>query len=108
MIGRVACDNPYMLATIDQQIYGDRTPIKTREEIILNFLPYVDQWCSQDVKLNTMMRHLLQIFAGQPGTKIWKRYLTQNGYNSDADSKTVRKALELKQDQAVKLEEIKK
>jgi len=107
MIGRVACDNPYLLATIDQQIYGDRTSVKTREEIILNFLPYVDQWCSQNVKLNTMMRHLLQIFAGQPGTKIWKRYLTQNGYNPDADSKTVLKALELKQDQAVKLEEIK-
>ncbi|AUC60747.1 tRNA-dihydrouridine synthase DusA [Cyanobacterium sp. HL-69] len=97
MIGRVACDNPYVLASIDQEIYGDDTPIKTREEVIESVLEYVDSWGDRHVKLNAIMRHLLQIFAGQPGTKIWKRHLTENGYNPDADSQLVREALSLRE-----------
>jgi len=97
MIGRVACDNPYVLASIDQEIYGDDTPIKTREEVIESVLEYVDSWGDRHVKLNAIMRHLLQIFAGQPGTKIWERHLTENGYNPDADSQLVREALSLRE-----------
>jgi len=57
----------------------------------------VDSWGDRHVKLNAIMRHLLQIFAGQPGTKIWKRHLTENGYNPDADSQLVREALSLRE-----------
>lgn len=95
MVGRIACDNPYLMAQIDQQIYGDLSPIPSREDIINNLADYVDKKCALNVKLNTIMRHLLQIFAGQPGTKLWKRYITENGYSPDADFQVVRRALDL-------------
>ncbi len=97
MIGRVCCDNPYLLAHIDQEIYGDRHPVKTRAEIIESMLDYIDFWIARKVKLNSIMRHTLQIFAGQPGTKIWKRHLGENSHLPSANSDTVRQALQLRE-----------
>lgn len=93
MIGRAAYHNPYLFAYIDRDIYGDNKEIPTRQEIIESLYPYLDLWTSRKVKLNSIMRHLLQIFAGQPGTKIWKRYLAENGNTFDKGSMIVQKAL---------------
>ena len=97
MIGRAAYDNPYLFALVDQQIYGDPTPIKTREEIVESILPYIDFWTAKKVKLNGIVRHLLQLFAGQPGTKAWKRYLSENAHLPSANSEVVRQALQRRQ-----------
>lgn len=98
MIGRSACDNPYLFASVDQEIYGDSQPIKTREEIAELMLDYIDFWTAKKVKLNSIIRHLLQLFAGQPGTKIWKRYLSENTHYPHANSEIVRQALQLRQE----------
>ncbi len=93
MIGRAAYDNPYIFASIDQQIYGEDTPILTREEIVRSLYPYIDFWASRHVKLNTIMRHLLQIFARQAGSRVWKRYLSENGNGFNLGSEVVEEAL---------------
>ncbi|BAQ60289.1 tRNA dihydrouridine synthase A [Geminocystis sp. NIES-3708] len=93
MIGRAAYDNPYLFATIDQEIYKKDYPILSREEIIQSLYPYIDFWTSNKLKLNTIMRHTLQIFAKQPGTKQWKRYLSENGNTFQGGSDIVRQAL---------------
>jgi tRNA-dihydrouridine synthase A len=93
MIGRAAYDNPYFFANLDQEIYGEDYPILTREEIIESLYPYIDFWTSKKLKLNSIMRHLLQIFARQPGTKQWKRYLSENGNTFNGGSDIVRQAL---------------
>jgi tRNA-dihydrouridine synthase A len=93
MIGRAAYDNPYLFASIDQEIYGENYPVLTRKEIIESLYPYIDFWTTKKLKLNTIMRHLLQIFAKQPGTKQWKRYLSENGNTFHGGSDIVRQAL---------------
>ncbi|MDB9315903.1 tRNA dihydrouridine(20/20a) synthase DusA [Spirulina sp. CS-785/01] len=95
MIGRAAYDNPYLLATVDQEIYGDTTPPRTRHEVMEAMFPYLEYWLGQGMKLNSLMRHYLQLFAGQPGTKAWKRYLSENAHLPGANVDTVKAALEL-------------
>jgi tRNA-dihydrouridine synthase A len=77
MIGRAAYDNPYILALADREIYGDDTPPPSRQEIATNMLPYIDEWMSKGWKLNSITRHMLQLFHGQPGSRIWKRLITE-------------------------------
>ncbi|NER51383.1 MAG: tRNA dihydrouridine(20/20a) synthase DusA, partial [Symploca sp. SIO1A3] len=36
---------------------------------------------------------LLQLFTGQPGSRAWKRYLTENSCIPGASSEVVREAL---------------
>jgi tRNA-dihydrouridine synthase A len=95
MIGRAAYDNPYLLATVDQVIYGKPQEPITRHQAIVNLFPYMDEWVSQGGRLHSITRHLLEIFAGARGTKAWKRYLSEQVHQPGADSKIVQQALAL-------------
>lgn len=95
MIGRAAYDNPYLFATVDQEIYGKPVIPRTRHEIIEQMYPYIETWMSQGGKLHSILRHLLEIFAGQAGTKAWKRYISENGHQPDAGVEVVQTALSL-------------
>lgn len=94
MIGRAAYDNPYLFATVDQEFFGETTPPKSRHEVIESMLPYVDRALGQGQKLHSIMRHCLEIFAFQPGTKAWKRYLSNHGHQPGVTSQVVRDALQ--------------
>ena len=93
MIGRAAYDNPYLFATVDRDIYGATYHLPTRHEVVQAMFPYIDYWISKGTKLNTLTRPMLQIFTGQPGTKAWKRYISENAHLPSADSLVVSKAL---------------
>ena len=94
MIGRVAYENPYFLATVDRDIYGENILPLTRSQIIQKMLPYIDQWTSQGLKLHAISRHLLTLFNGQPGTKAWKRHISENAHLLNANSTIIKKALQ--------------
>jgi tRNA-dihydrouridine synthase A len=93
MIGRAAYDRPYLFATVDRDIYGESTPIPNREQIVRAMLPYIEYWLDRGVRLNSISRHMLQLFAQRAGTKAWKRYISQHAYLPDADATTISKAL---------------
>lgn len=93
MIGRAAYDNPYLFATVDRDIYGDPTPTPTRHQVVEAMLPYIDIWTGRGLKLNKITRHMLQLFNGQPGSRIWKRHLTENSCLPGVGSEVVREAL---------------
>ena len=93
MIGRAAYDNPYLFATVDRDIYQDNSIPATRQEIIEKMLPYIDDWVSRGHQLHRISRHLLAMFAGIPGTKVWKRYISQNAHLPGADAKVIIEAL---------------
>jgi tRNA-dihydrouridine synthase A len=97
MIGRAAYDNPYLFATVDQDIYGEKTTPPTMKEVVAGMLPYIDYWVNYGVKLNSITRHLLHLFNGQPGARAWRRYLTEKGSCSNVGAEVVEQALELVQ-----------
>jgi tRNA-dihydrouridine synthase A len=93
MIGRAAYDNPYLLADADRLIHGDDREPKSRAEVVENMIGYCDRWMAQGFKLGSMTRHMLQLFAGQPGTKAWKRYLSERVYLPGVDATVLHEAL---------------
>ena len=92
MIGRAAYDTPYIFALADRDIYAAETPL-TRHQVVVAMLPYIARWTEQGTKLHSITRHMLQLFHGQPGSRAWKRYLTDNGCRAEAGIDTVRTAL---------------
>lgn len=93
MIGRAAYDHPYLFATADQEIYGEKTPPFTRQEVLEAMYPYIEYWLQKGVKLNSMTRHFLELFAGQPGSKAWKRYISENAHLTNAGIEVLQQAL---------------
>ncbi len=93
MIGRAAYHNPYLFATVDRDIYQQNVIPPTRHEVIEKMLPYIDYWVSRGLKLHSISRHLLAIFSGIPGTKAWKRHISENAHLLGSDSKVIVDAL---------------
>ncbi|HBB31011.1 MAG TPA: tRNA dihydrouridine(20/20a) synthase DusA, partial [Cyanobacteria bacterium UBA8803] len=93
MIGRAAYDYPYLFAMADSKIYGETVTPPTRHQVAEAMVPYIDFWVAKGMKLNKITRHMLQLFAGQPGSRIWKRHLTEKSCLSGAGSEVVLEAL---------------
>jgi len=77
MLGREAYSNPYLLATIDRDFYESDSPIKSRHEVVLDYLPYIIEQHVQGIPLRRLTRHLIGLFRGVPGAKVWRRYLSE-------------------------------
>ncbi|MGB5914558.1 MAG: tRNA dihydrouridine(20/20a) synthase DusA [Phormidesmis sp.] len=95
MIGRAAYDHPYLFATADREIFGDeQAEVRSRSQIVQAMLPYIEHCTSQGTKLNSITRHMLHLFRGQPGSRIWKRTLTEGASQPGAGTPIVVEALE--------------
>jgi len=76
MIGRAAFEDPYVFADADRRFFGDATPAPSREEVVERMLPYVAQVEAAGGRRLAVLKHLLTLFAGRPGTRAWKRWLS--------------------------------
>jgi tRNA-dihydrouridine synthase A len=79
MIGREVYANPYMLAQADATLFDDLRDTPSREQIIIKMDAYAQQQVSKGAREWHVARHMLGLFQGQPGGRVWRRYLSQNG-----------------------------
>ena len=84
MIGRAIYQNPYFLKDIEKEIFNTKE-IPTREEIAKQLLEYLEEEVKLGTKVNHIMRHTVGLYHGQPGSKDWKRYLSDNMMARDSD-----------------------
>jgi tRNA-dihydrouridine synthase A len=97
MIGRAAYDTPYLFAEVDRRFFGVKAAPLTRCQVVEVLLPYIDHWTGRGLKLNKITRHLLMLFAGQPGSRQWKRILTEESCKPNAGVEVVQRALQVVQ-----------
>ena len=93
MVGRAAYDNPYLFATVDKDFYTEAASFFNRHEVVENMYDYIDKWAAKGLKLNKITRHMLQLFAGKPGSRAWKQHITENSCRLGVGSEVVREAL---------------
>ncbi|RVU48587.1 tRNA dihydrouridine(20/20a) synthase DusA [Lujinxingia sediminis] len=100
MIGRAAYDNPYQFSDVDRRFYGEQSAPRTRHEVARAMYPYIERHLSQGGKLSHISGHLLQLFAGQPGARRYRRHLSENAWREGAGVHTLEQALNLMQEDA--------
>jgi tRNA-dihydrouridine synthase A len=93
MIGRAAYDEPYLFASVDRDFYGAATSIPSRVEVVMGMLPYIQEWSDRGLKLTNITRHMLQLFNSQPGSRQWRRILTEQSIVPGAGVEVVKEAL---------------
>ena len=93
MLGREIYHNPYLLAEVDQKIYGSNTPIRSREEIIEEFMTYAEEQIHRGVRLNYMTRHILGLYQGMPGARRFRRVISEQAHKAGAGIEVIREAL---------------
>ena len=94
MIGRAAYDRPYMFTDADRRFAGvEREPV-SRRDVVEAMMEYAARWTSQGLKLSHITRHMLNLYAGIPGARRWKRILTEKAPRPGAGPEVLREALE--------------
>ena len=93
MVGRAAYQNPWLLAQVDQAIWQTKTTAASRQQVVLQILPFITEQLQQGVALKQITRHMLGLFQGQPGAKAWRRHLTEQGCRPNAGIQVVEQAL---------------
>jgi tRNA-dihydrouridine synthase A len=76
MLGRVAYQQPYLLAAIDHQFYGENESIKNRENILIKYMTYIQNECEKSVPIRSMTRHILGLYHGEKNAKLFRRLLS--------------------------------
>jgi len=80
MLGRAAYADPYLLADVDSALYGsDETP-PTRDQVLDQFMAYVERELARGVRLNSMTRHILGLFHGQKRARAFRRHIAENAH----------------------------
>ena len=70
--------HPLVMAEVDGRFFGSQVEILSRAAILEAFKPYVEAELSRGVRLHSMTRHILGLFQGVRGGRIWRRYLSEN------------------------------
>lgn len=79
MIGREVYANPYMLTEVDKQLFGAQSVMPSREQVVIEMNDYVREQVKLGAREWHIARHMLGLFQHQPGGRVWRRYLSQNG-----------------------------
>ncbi len=92
MIGREAYQNPYMLADIDAELFGDDKSQPERDWVLREFMQYCDAEVLSGKKISAMTRHVMGLYAGQTGGRIFRRYLSENATRAGAKADVLMQA----------------
>lgn len=93
MIGRAAYHDPAsILCAADPVIFGSGQ-VSSPEQAVLQMLPYIEAHLDAGGKLGQVTRHMLGLFTGRPGARLWRRVLSEGAHKPDAGPDLVREAL---------------
>jgi len=95
MVGRAAYHQPFdILGAADAVIFGGG-PGVSREGAVLAMLPRVEAHLAAGGRLHQITRHMLGLFAGQPGARAWRRLLSEEANRPGAGPELLLRALAL-------------
>ena len=94
MLGRAAYQTPALLGVIDRTVYDPGAPECDAFEAVTAYRPYVEARLAEGIRLSSMTRHMLGLFNGRPGARLWRRTLSEKGPRPDAGIDVLDEALE--------------
>jgi tRNA-dihydrouridine synthase A len=94
MIGRAAYHNPELLMHVDRELFGEAPPFEDLFSAVEAFLPYVEAQLALGERLSSMTRHMLGMFAGLPGARLYRRRLALDAVRPGAGVEVIVEAVD--------------
>lgn len=76
MLGREAYHNPYVLAQVDQQLFGSNAPVISRSEALAALRPYIASHIASGGSMHHITRHVLGLGQGFHGARRFRQLLS--------------------------------
>ena len=93
MLGRQAYHEPYLLAELQREFIDPGAALPTREWIVARYADYVERMLAEGHRLPLMLRHIHGLYAGFPGARSWRRFLSEQGARPGAGAAVLRASL---------------
>lgn len=97
MLGRAAYQNPWLLARADSTLFGHADPMTERTRVLATMRAYIEHELSRGARLNHITRHMLGLFQGRPGGRVYRRHLSQHAHRPGAGLEVLESAFALQQ-----------
>ncbi|WP_305374226.1 tRNA dihydrouridine(20/20a) synthase DusA [Photobacterium leiognathi] len=94
MVGREAYQSPYLMAEVDQRLFGSDRPEMKRREVVEAMYPYIEKQLANGSYLGHITRHMLGLFQNMPGARQWRRHISENAHKPGAGIEVVQQALD--------------
>ena len=94
MLGRAAYQNPFILAMIDRFYYDSSVVPRSRRDVGLEMLAYIEKETVNGTPLRSITRHMLGLFQGLPGARAWRRCLSETAHEMPEPINAIRSALD--------------
>ncbi len=88
----VRCMKTVFIDGSDRLYYDDVSEPLNREAVLEAMYPYIERHLSSGGKLNQVSRHMLGLFAGLPGGRMWRRYISENAFQPGAGIEVLQEA----------------
>lgn len=95
MIGREACQNPYLMAHLHQAICDPSWALPARESIIEQYAEYVRARLAGGHRLRHMVKHVHGLYAGLPRVRSWRRFISEQSAEPSATADLLIDALRI-------------
>jgi tRNA-dihydrouridine synthase A len=96
MIGREAYHHPYLLSELEQILHpGNEWGVPDRVAVLERVAAYAAHQIAAGHRLHSITRHVLGLFAGQPGARSWRRYFAEASQRADAGVEVLTRAIDL-------------
>ncbi len=96
MVGRAAYHDPArILLPADRVIFGAATPDKSAHQVAREMIPYLAAHVAAGGRAHEVTRHMLGLFAGRPGARAWRRFLSEQAPRRGAGAEVIEQALAL-------------
>ena len=95
MMGRAAYQEPWLLLSVDPDLFGTAAPVSSPRAAIVAMFPYIERELSQGVRLHSITRHLLGVFRSVPGARAFRRHIATQATKPGAGIGVLREALDL-------------
>ena len=76
MLGREAYHNPYILAEVDQQLFGSTDPVISRAQALSLLRPYIAAHIAAGGAMHHITRHILGLAQGFAGARRFRQLLS--------------------------------
>jgi tRNA-dihydrouridine synthase A len=93
MLGRQAYQEPYLLAQLHAEFVDRDWSPPQRHEVVARYAEYVARMLREGHRLQALLRHVHGLYAGFPGARSWRRYLSEQGSRPGADEGTLLESL---------------
>ena len=94
MIGRAAYKHPAVLAGVDDLLLSDNSTVDL-VAAAERMIPYADRHIAAGGRLVAVTRHMLGLFSGRPGARLWRRMLTVESIRPGATGSLISEALDV-------------